>query len=39
MTVTEIILNGTIWVLTACGTFFGLRAWLKRRAAKPGRSK
>lgn len=31
LTFTEMILNVTIWVLTAAGLFFGIRGILRRR--------
>ena len=34
MSLTEQILNLTIWTLFACGAFFGLRGALRRRKRK-----
>jgi hypothetical protein len=36
MTTSELIVTLTIWLLTAVGGFFGLRAaWRRRRARRP----
>lgn len=39
LTVSEIAVTATIWVLTATGGFFGIRAALRRRKAKTQISK
>jgi hypothetical protein len=31
MTTSQAVVTLLIWLLTACGGFFGLRAWLRRR--------
>jgi hypothetical protein len=37
MTTSELIVTLTIWLLTAIGGFFGLRAAWRRRQRQPGR--
>ena len=34
MTFTEMTVTALIWILTACGAFFGIRAKLKKRAER-----
>ncbi len=37
ITTSEIIATATIWLLTAAGVFFGLRAaWRRRKPRRPG---
>lgn len=35
MTISEIAVTAVIWTLSACGLFFGIRAWLRKRKGPP----
>lgn len=35
ITTSELVVSVTIWVMTATGCFFGLRAVIRRRKSKP----